>query len=187
MKQASSPRSNRRRAQLAGFVFALPWLTLVCSHVCAQDISTPQEQPTHHAFIPFSTAKALPMRGAVRASAHAFETEDGILVVQSDDWYKTADNADAGLDGLVKNASRVINRGTKIDAKGSVVGRRVELALNRDHGAKEEMVIAWTDGADLVRLRSTSLPLLLDFENQYYPGSPGPPTANQPGKTPLKR
>jgi hypothetical protein len=45
----------------------------------------------------------------------------------------------------------------------------VELVFSCGHKASPEMVIAWTDGSTVVRLRSTSLPLLLDFENQYYP------------------
>jgi hypothetical protein len=41
--------------------------------------------------------------------------------------------------------------------------------------AKSEVMVAelaWTDGSTVVDLSFTSLPLLLDFESQYYPGNP---------------
>lgn len=109
------------------------------------------------------------MHGALRASVHTFKAEDGTLVFQSDDWYKSASEAHTGLDKLVKNASQVKVKGTKTDAQGRVIGKRVELIFAHSHRAKQEVVIAWTDGAIVVRLRSTSLPLLLDFEKQFYP------------------
>jgi len=109
------------------------------------------------------------MKGGLIASVHTFKTDDGTLVFQSDDWYKTGYQALGALDRLTKEASRVIKQGTKKDAKGRIIGKRVELAFSRGHKASPEMVIAWTDGVDVVRLRSTSLPLLLDFESQFYP------------------
>lgn len=169
MKKPIRLGGNRRKGELLVFFLALPWLTVTRTSACAQDTSVPQGQTAHHTFTPFSTAKTMPMRGALRASAHTFKTEDGILVLQHDDWYKSASAADSGLNTLIKNASRVIRQGTKTDAKGTAVGKRVELVLDRGRGASPEMVIAWTDGATVVRLSSTSLPLLLDFENQFYP------------------
>jgi hypothetical protein len=171
VKKPISAGDKRRKVELLAFFLALPWLTVTRSHPRAQDTSVPQGQPAHHIFTPFSMAKTMPMRGALRASVHTFKTEDGILVLQSDDGYKSASAADSGLNTLMKNASRVIRQSTKTDAKGTVVGKRVELVLNRGPGASPEMVIAWTDGADLVRLTSTSMPLLLDFERQYYPAA----------------
>jgi len=109
------------------------------------------------------------MNGALSASVHTFKAEDGTSVYQSDDWYKSADEADSALDKLTKRASHVVEQGTKKDAMGHVIGNRVELVFSHVKGASPEMVIAWRDGASIVRLRSTSLPLLLDFESQYYP------------------
>ena len=109
------------------------------------------------------------MRGALRASVHTFEAEDGTAVYQSDDWYKSASDARSGLEKLTNKASRVIKQGTKKDAKGRDVGKRVELLFSHSRKASPETIIAWTEGSRVVRLRSTSLPLLLDFEHQYYP------------------
>jgi len=107
------------------------------------------------------------MPGAMRASVHKFKANDGTFAYQSDDWYKSAGEARSGLDTLIKKASHIKKEGTKEDAKGRVIGKRVELVLNA--GRSPDMVIAWTDGATIVRLRSTSLPLLLNFEKQFYP------------------
>jgi uncharacterized protein YfcZ (UPF0381/DUF406 family) len=105
----------------------------------------------------------------LEASVHSYKSEDGTVVVQLREWYKSADEADSALNELTKRASHVIKRGTKKNAKGHVIGDRVELIFSHGHGANAEMVIAWRDGATIVRLKSTSLPLLLDFESQYYP------------------
>ena len=120
-------------------------------------------------FTPGYTAKAGTSDGALRASVHTFKAEDGTPVYQSDEWYKSVSDARGALDRLTKRASRVIKQGTKKDAKGRVIGKRVELVFSHGHKASPEMVIAWTNGSTVVRLSSTSLPLLLDFENQFYP------------------
>jgi uncharacterized protein YfcZ (UPF0381/DUF406 family) len=109
--------------------------------------------------------------GGTKASVHAYESEDGTDVVQLREWYKSASDARNGLDTLTKKASRVIKQGSEKDGKGRIVGKRVELVFSHGHKASAEMVIAWTDAATVVRLRSTSLPLLLDFESQNYPGN----------------
>jgi len=110
----------------------------------------------------------MPMGGALSASVHIFKADDGTPVYQSDDWYKSASEASSALDALTKKSSRVIKQGTKKDPKGRIIGKRLELVFNRGRGASPEMIIAWRDGATAVRLRSTSLPLLLDFESQFY-------------------
>jgi hypothetical protein len=173
MKQLIGARGYSGNAELTALVLTLLWLAAVCACTGAQDSPAPPGQPAHHLFTPFSTAKAIPIRGALRASAHTFKAEDETLVCQSDDWFKSPNDARIGLDTLTKKASRVIKQNTKTDAKGAVLGKRVELLLSRGPEASPEMVIAWTDGADLVRLTSTSMPLLLDFERQYYPGAEG--------------
>ena len=129
------------------------------------------EQAVHHNFEFVATGKAVPTKGATSASFHNYESEDGTAVFQLREWYKSASDARSGLDTLTSKASRVIKEGSEKDGKGRIVGKRVELVFSRGHKASPEMVIAWTDGATVVRLRSTSLPLLLDFESQNYPGN----------------
>lgn len=113
----------------------------------------------------------MPTKGATEASVHAYESEDGTAIVQLREWYKSASDARSGLDTLTNKASRVIKHGSEKDGKGRIVGKRVELVFSHGHKASPEMVIAWTDGATVVSLKSTSLPLLLDFESQNYPGN----------------
>ena len=115
--------------------------------------------------------KAGHSKGATAASVHSYESEDGIAVVQLREWYKSANDARSGLETLKKKASRIVKQGSEKDEEGRIVGKRVELVFSHGHKASPEMVIAWTNGATVVSLSSTSLPLLLDFESQSYPGN----------------
>jgi hypothetical protein len=143
-----------------------------CVMALAQTASSGQrQQAIRHNFKLVAIGKALPTTGATEASFHAYESEDGTAVSQLREWYKSASDARSGLDTLTKKASRVIKQGSEKDGKGRIVGKRVELVFSQGHKVSPEMVIAWTDGATVVRLRSTSLPLLLDFESQNYPGN----------------
>ena len=134
-------------------------------------LSGQEQQAVHHNFKFMATGKAGPTKGATAASVQVYESEDGTDVVQVREWYESASDARRGLDTLTKKASRVIKQGSEKDGKGHIVGKRLELDFSDSNKASPEMVIAWTDGATVVRLRSTSLPLLLDFESQNYPGN----------------
>lgn len=169
MKRRMILRKHSRKRKLAAFVLTLLWPSLGYSNAHAQGTSSSKSQSTRRVFTPLSMARVMPMKGGSSASVHTFKAEDGTLVFQSDDWYKSAGEAREGLEKLTKHASRVVERSTKRDAKGRIIGKRVELVYSHSHKASPEMVIAWVDGDDLVRLRSTSLPLLLDFESQFYP------------------
>jgi hypothetical protein len=143
-----------------------------CAVTLAQTASSGQEQQAVHQNFKFvATGRAIPTKGATDASVHAYESEDGTAVVQVRERYKSASDARGGLDTLTKKASHVVKQGSEKDGKGRIVGKRVELVFGHGDKPSPEMVIAWTDGATVVRLRSTSLPLLLDFESQNYPGN----------------
>jgi len=111
----------------------------------------------------------MPTKGALEAAFDTWRSEDGTLVVRTQEWYKTASDARNALDKLISSASRVIKQDTKKDPKGNLIGERVELLFTGKDKASTRMVIAWTDGAKVIRLGSESLPLLLDFESQAYP------------------
>lgn len=162
-------RRDSGKAKPAVFILTLLWLLLVCASARVQDASASQGQPSHHVFTPLATAKAIPMEGASQASVHSFKADDGTLVYQSDDWYKSTSEAVGALDRLTKKASRIIKRGIKKNAKGRIIGKRVELVYGQSQKTSPEIVIAWVDGDNLIRLRAASLPLLLDFESQFYP------------------
>ena len=144
-----------------------------CAVALAQTASAQAQQPVHHTYTEVALGKGIPSKGAVQASFHSYRSEDGTAVVQAREWYKSANDARSDLETLAKKASRVVKQGAMKNEKGRIVGKRVELIFSQGHKANPEMVIAWTDGATVVRLSSTSLPLLLDFENQNYPSNPG--------------
>ena len=170
MPDRTDLREYARRATLTVIALVLILVTHACAVVLAQTAATTQGQqpPVHHSFEEVSTGRAAPTRGALEASVHSYKSEDG-TIVQLREWYKSASDARSALDTLTKRASRVIKQGTNKDAKGGIIGKRVELVFSRGHKASAEMAIAWTNGSTVVRLSSTSLPLLLDFESQYYP------------------
>lgn len=150
----------------------LLFVASACAVALAQTASSGQtQQAVHHNFKFVATGKAMPTKGATAASFQNYESEDGTAVLQLREWYKSASDARSGLYTLTKKASRVIKQGPERDGKGRMVGKRVELVFSHGHKASPEMVIAWTAGATVVRLGSTSLTLLLDFESQNYPGN----------------
>lgn len=145
-------------------------LASACAVTLPQTAAVAQgQQPVHHNFKEVATGKAIPTTGATAASVHSYESEDRTAVVQLREWYKSASDARSGLDTVAMKASRVTKQSTNKDEKGRVVGKRVELVFSHGDRVSPKMVIAWTDGATVVELSSTSLPLLLDFESQYYP------------------
>lgn len=136
------------------------------THYPQQDVAAPQGP---HKFVELSTGRALPPKGALEASVHNWKSEDGSRVQVLREWYKSSGDARNSLQTLTKTAARVLKQGEKKNAKGDVVGPRVELVFSRANNGRTQVVIAWTDESSLIRLSSTSLPLLLDFERQAYP------------------
>lgn len=169
MRRRTNLRAYAKRTRLTTIALVPVLATSACAGALAQTAATAQEQPqAHHNFTEVATGKAIPSRGALQASVHSYKSDEG-TIVQLREWYKSGTEAGSALDKLTKRASRVIKQGTKKDAKGRIIGKRVELVFSSGHKASPKMFIAWTDGATIVRLSSTSLPLLLDFESQYYP------------------
>jgi hypothetical protein len=169
VRQQTSLRTHARRRKPNVIALVLVLAASARGTAAQTTAATAEEHPRiHHNFTEVATGKAPPSRGALEASVHTYKSEEG-AVVQLREWYKSANDAGSALDRLTKKASRVIKQGTKKDAQGRVTGKRVELISGRGPKANQEMVIAWTDEATVVRLSSTSLPLLLDFESQYYP------------------
>jgi len=137
----------------------------------AQTASAQAEEPVHRGYTQVAIGKGIPSKGAVQSSFYSYRSENGTAVLQTREWYKSASDARSDLETLAKKASRVIKQGTMKDEKGRIVDKRVELIFGQGQMASPEIVIAWTDGATVVRLSSTSLPLVLDFENQNYPSN----------------
>jgi len=168
MRERVESRGEARRNSLVSIALALALPTSASTISLGQTANVAQgEQPqVHRNFQEVSTGRAVPSKGAREASVHSYKSEGG-TVVQLREWYKSDSDASSALDIFAKKATRVIKQGTKKGAEGRVIGKRVELVFSL--GGKGKQVIAWTDGATIVRLSSTSLPLLLDFESQYYP------------------
>jgi hypothetical protein len=119
-------------------------------------------------------------KGAMEVSFSRYKSEKGVSVERFVESYRTLEVARAELEKLCRRASRVDRDGYKEDATGKRTGRRVELFFARSSAAPEHTVVAWTDGSNLVLLRSESRPVLLDFEHQDYPEAPVRNTPSKP-------
>ena len=113
-------------------------------------------------------------KGALYVSFGRYRSEDGVLVERFVESYKSPSEAAAAFEELKKGASRVLAQGWKERPRRGRPGPRVVLEFGRSGKADSQKVIAWTDGATIVRLRSTSLPHLEDFEKQIYPAAEPP-------------
>ena len=168
MRQRLHPRTFSDAAKLSVVALAFLLLGLSCARAYAQqDPAAPQPAASHHKFAEFSTGRALPQKGALQASFHNWESEDGSQVLVQREWYKSSGDARNSLGALAKTA-RVLTQGEKRNAKGDVIGPRLELVFGGANRGRK-FLIAWTDRSSLIRISSTSLPLLLDFESQAYP------------------
>jgi hypothetical protein len=163
---------TKREVRATGLrVCALMFLSSgLCSALAypPQDVAAPQGLPSHHNFVEVSTGRAFPPKGALEASIHNWKSEDGSRVQVFREWYKSSGDARNSLQVLTKTAARVLKQDEKKDAKGDVVGPRVELLFS---GATDgpQVIVAFTDGSSLIRMSSSSLAMLRDFERQAYP------------------
>jgi len=119
-------------------------------------------------------------KGALYVSFDRYRSEDGVIVERLIDSYKSSQEAATAFEALRKSASRVLRQANKESPGRGRVGPRAVLELRPSGKGPIQKVIAWTDGATVVRLQSTSLPHLEDFEKQIYP-SVEPPRKSAAG------
>ncbi len=137
-----------------------PNLTHLLSYACLSLLTltinfhpTRQEPaPGHFKFQWLGSGKT--MKGGVEVSFARYSSENGILVERFQEDHRTHKAALAELGRLQRRASKVIQDGYKTDAHGKRIGPRVELSFGRSGGRPKHTVVAWTDGSNLLLLRS---------------------------------
>jgi hypothetical protein len=97
-----------------------------------------------------------------------FTSEDGVLVEQFVERYRTVNEAQRRLQGIGGRASKVVERGKKRGSGGRAIGERIRVVSSDSHG-KALQIVAWIDGSKVFVLTSTSLKCVQEFERQFYP------------------
>ena len=97
-----------------------------------------------------------------------YVSNDGVGVFLTVEKYRSATRAKNALRRRIKKATRIIERGVKLDKDGQRVGERAVL-LSRT-GLPQETIggVVWADGAKLYAVESPSLKHALEFEKQNY-------------------
>jgi len=125
-------------------------------------------QRTHHEFRRVLSGRTATPEG-IAVSYSDFESEDGVSVKRELLSYQSIRDARAALGKLTRHASRAVQRGAKNEEHRP---DRVVLMRDQAAGKQPETIIAWTDKAKMIVLRSNSLPHVLDFEEQAFPDVP---------------
>lgn len=107
-------------------------------------------------------------KGALSVSFTRYNAEDGVVVEQVVEQYRSEGEATAALNSLLKSAARVLLRPPQGTGNADTRKGRVELAFDRNGKEHAETMIAWLNGAKLCSLRSESLRDVEDFEEQVY-------------------
>jgi len=103
-------------------------------------------------------------------SYHLYKSSDGVGVSTTVENRISAFSAVKALQRKIKTASKIIERGSRLDVKGQRTGEKVVAMFKSDGSNKERAAVFWTDGSDFHYLESSSLPHLIAFEKKYYPG-----------------
>ena len=99
-------------------------------------------------------------------SAGMYQSSDGVAVSTTVETYSSAARAKNEMKKRIRKATRVIERGSKVDKNGKLIGERVILSLSGGtrHGAY--VTVLWADREDLHIIESTSLKHALEFERK---------------------
>ena len=103
-------------------------------------------------------------------SYHLYKSCDGVGVSTTVENRSSVFSALKALQRKVKTASKIIERGPKLDDKGQRTGERVVAMFASNGSEKERAAVLWTEGSDFHYLESSSLRHLIAFEKKYYPG-----------------
>lgn len=101
-------------------------------------------------------------------SSQLYQSSDGVGLTVTRENRDTADRANKELQRKLKGATRIIERGSKLDEKGQRVGERVVAMFALDDSQKEQASVLWTSGRQFYYIESLSLKHALEFEKQFY-------------------
>jgi hypothetical protein len=95
-----------------------------------------------------------------------FSASDGpSLVVQYED-FESLEKARSYFEKQLAKSAKIIERGSKRNEGGKVVGERAQILLRRDAG-KTIPAVLWTDGVKYHEMYSSSLKDILELEKVY--------------------
>lgn len=97
-----------------------------------------------------------------------YRSSDGTGVTTVHGRFSSPEKANAELQHEIKQATRVIEKGTKGGRFGGVVGQRAVLVVTGDVSREEATQVVWTNGSHLYKIKSISPSLALDMEKRHY-------------------
>lgn len=101
-------------------------------------------------------------------SAQHYDSTDGVSVIFTVETYSSKSSAIDELRKRISRATRIIERGRRIDQDGRPIGERVVLVFppGVDNGGYS--TILWLEDEDLNEIESTCLQVALEFERQFH-------------------
>lgn len=103
-----------------------------------------------------------------RVSYNTYVSADGVGVLFTVQKHRSATSANNALKRRIRKASKIIERGVKLDKDGRRVGDRVLLLSHTRLPQKTVAGVVWSERATLYSVESSSLKHALEFEKQNY-------------------
>jgi hypothetical protein len=102
-------------------------------------------------------------------SMRVYEGRGGIKVTIAHGHFKSRAAAKVELDRQVKHEGKILERASRTDAFGKVIGERVVAQLSATDSLPERFAVLLTDGLDYYEVSSPSLEMAVDLAKQGIP------------------
>jgi hypothetical protein len=153
----------------------LPWLAIciLCERAYPTTLHQTQKQPTQ----PQSTNTAVKIEFTNVAAGESedengnhfglvlFEGTDGSKVTVRYNTFESESKARQYFNDQIARASKVLQKGNKLDASGKIVGQRAEIVVLRGH--ESVPAVLWVVGASFHEFISSSRSSILTVEKDY--------------------
>jgi hypothetical protein len=101
-------------------------------------------------------------------SAGTYDSTDGKVVSSTVETYRSATRAKSELKKRIKKATEIVERGSKRNRNGKLIGYRVVVMLRGGSQFGTYATVLWLAGEELHIIESSSLQHALEFERQFY-------------------
>lgn len=102
---------------------------------------------------------------------HTWKSADGVIVESSIQEFNSTIQAKSAFSNRVKQASRIIQTGSRLSKDGRKTGERAVVVFSDQRPEHEIAGILWTDGRVFHEVESVSLRHAKAFEQQMYPAA----------------
>lgn len=105
-----------------------------------------------------------------RFSVQVFDSSDGMRLTLRRDFFKSPAQANEKLQGDVKKAVEITERGPKVDESGKQIGERAVMIFvpNPKNENERHATVSWTENSTYYSIQSSSLRHVLEFEKRFH-------------------